>query len=53
MTELIHGYQPTDVPCPYCHATYGMLERGDDGQVRYRCWCGATAIVDDEAAPTP
>ena len=39
--EMIHGYRPTDVRCPYCGACHGMRERLADGSVRYRCWCGA------------
>lgn len=39
--EILHGYQPTDVCCPYCGHSHGMLERLADGRYRYTCWCGA------------
>lgn len=42
MTEVVHGYQHTDMPCPFCGNSYGMRERVDETHVLYRCWCGAT-----------
>ena len=47
--RVIHGYEPTDVTCPMCGASYGMLETTDDPAVMlYRCWCGATAKGRDD-----
>ena len=48
-SRVIMGYHRTDVTCPYCGDSYGMLERTNDpAVVLYRCWCGATAKGDGE-----
>lgn len=41
LRSIIHGYQPTDVRCPYCGDMHGMRYRAADGMVVYVCWCGA------------
>jgi predicted RNA-binding Zn-ribbon protein involved in translation (DUF1610 family) len=49
--SLIHGFQPTDVRCPYCGDMHGMRQTETRRKVEvvvYRCWCGASRVMQDE-----
>jgi len=51
---VIHGYEPTDVKCPYCGDSHGMRElvvRNGRQVVKYTCWCGAARIDSEKLHP--